>query len=90
VKRLLVRATSRRLGCMAGGVAEVKQHPWFRGFDWDALAQRRLKAPYVPKVGGWGRGAGAGAAGIQLFLVHLRVTTKPHPAAREKARFRAF
>jgi hypothetical protein len=36
---------------MAGGVAEVKQHPWFKGFDWDALAQRKMKAPYVPKVG---------------------------------------
>ena len=23
-----------------------------RGFDWDALAQRRLRAPYVPKVAG--------------------------------------
>ncbi|KAI3430680.1 hypothetical protein D9Q98_005269 [Chlorella vulgaris] len=52
IKRLLVRATSRRLGCMAGGVAEVKQHPWFKGFDWDALAQRKMKAPYVPKVTG--------------------------------------
>ena len=50
IKRFLVRATSRRIGCMAGGVAEVKQHPWFKGFDWDALAQRKLKAPYVPKV----------------------------------------
>ncbi|KAL4451289.1 hypothetical protein ABPG77_009361 [Micractinium sp. CCAP 211/92] len=52
IKRFLVRATSRRLGCMPGGTAEVKQHPWFRGFDWDALAQRRLKAPYIPKVSG--------------------------------------
>ena len=42
---------NRRLGCMQGGVAEVKQHPWFAGFDWDALAQRETKAPYVPKVG---------------------------------------
>jgi hypothetical protein len=23
-----------------------------RGFEWDGLAQRRLKAPYVPKVSG--------------------------------------
>lgn len=30
IKRFLVRATSRRLGCMPGGTAEVKQHPWFR------------------------------------------------------------
>ena len=30
VRRFLVRATSRRIGCLAGGTAEVKQHPWFR------------------------------------------------------------
>lgn len=142
VKRFLVRATSRRLGCMPGGTAEVKQHPWFRwarwlaggghqaaapglpavlgpcrlratqgechgsssrvdtcrrdlvaaykshrvcaagrqilspnlqlclllpacrGFDWDALAQRRLKAPYIPKVGrGQGRLTAWGGGG---------------------------
>ncbi|KAI7838861.1 hypothetical protein COHA_007362 [Chlorella ohadii] len=52
VKRLLVRSTARRLGCTSGGATEVKQHPWFKGFDWDALTQRKLKAPYVPKVSG--------------------------------------
>ena len=50
IKQLLVRVPNRRLGCMQGGVAEVKQHPWFAGFDWDALAQRKMAAPYVPKV----------------------------------------
>ena len=30
IKRFLVRATTRRIGCMSGGVAEVKQHPWFK------------------------------------------------------------
>ena len=24
-----------------------------RNFDWDALAARKTKPPYVPKVGGW-------------------------------------
>jgi len=50
VKKLLVRVPNRRLGCMQGGVAELKQHPWFAGFDWEALAQRKMKAPHVPKV----------------------------------------
>lgn len=30
VKRLLVRQTSRRIGCASAGVSEVKQHPWFK------------------------------------------------------------
>lgn len=50
IKQLLVRVPNRRLGCMQGGVAEVKQHAWFAGFDWDALAQKKMPAPYVPKV----------------------------------------
>jgi serine/threonine protein kinase len=52
VRRLLVRSTGRRLGCTSGSATEVKQHPWFKGFDWDALTQRKMKAPYVPKVNG--------------------------------------
>ena len=50
IRSLLVRIPSRRLGCMQGGVAELKQHCWFAGFDWDALAQRRMPAPFVPQV----------------------------------------
>jgi serine/threonine protein kinase len=52
VRRLLARAPGRRLGCGAVGAAEVKAHAWFRGdgFNWDALAARRARAPFVPKV----------------------------------------
>ncbi|GAB4820005.1 hypothetical protein N2152v2_007051 [Parachlorella kessleri] len=52
IRRLLVRVPSRRLGCAQGGATELKQHPWFKGFDWEALAQRKLQAPYIPKVSG--------------------------------------
>lgn len=44
--------------------------PACRGFDWDALAQRRLKAPYIPKVRvrgwgvGWGTRPGPGGTGV--------------------------
>mmetsp|Transcript_18134 Transcript_18134/g.45671 ORF Transcript_18134/g.45671 Transcript_18134/m.45671 type:complete len:716 (-) Transcript_18134:454-2601(-) len=38
-----------RLGSGRGGSAEVRQHPWFAGFDWDGFEARRLPAPYVPK-----------------------------------------
>ena len=32
-----------------GGAADIKKHPWFDGFDWDALSARRLAAPRKPK-----------------------------------------
>ena len=56
IRRLLVRVPAKRLGCGPGGAVELKAHPWFRGLDWDALAARRLRAPYVPQARGYGRG----------------------------------
>ena len=32
------------------GTLELKQHPWFDDFDWDALAQRRMQSSYVPDI----------------------------------------
>ena len=52
IKRLLTRSPAKRLGCASGGAAEVKAHPWFSGFDWEALAQRKLRAPYLPRISG--------------------------------------
>ena len=32
------------------GTSELKQHPWFDDFDWDALATRRMQSQYVPDI----------------------------------------
>ena len=29
-------------------VKEMKSHKWFKGFDWEALATRKMKPPFVP------------------------------------------
>lgn len=47
VNQLIKRKPMKRLG--ANGADEVKQHPWFNGFDWDALADMTIKSPFVPK-----------------------------------------
>ena len=26
----------------------LKEHQWFAGFDWEALREKRMKAPFVP------------------------------------------
>lgn len=63
VTRLLTADLSRRLGCVAGGAADVKAHAWFRGVDWSAVAARRGDAPIVPrKAKHKDDGAGAAAA----------------------------
>ena len=30
--------------------AEVKSHPWFEGINWQALIDKKLKAPFIPLV----------------------------------------
>ena len=31
-----------------GGCNEVKNHPWFANFDWEAFEACKLLAPYIP------------------------------------------
>ena len=50
IKRLLTKNPARRLGNLKGGAQDVKEHPWFKDFDWVKLARRELKAPYVPRI----------------------------------------
>jgi len=42
---LLQRNPAQRLGMLAGKARDVKRHPWFDGFDWIALEQRKMPAP---------------------------------------------
>lgn len=45
--RSLLTSSDRRLG-RHGGADEIKQHPFFRGVDWDTI--RRVDAPFIPKL----------------------------------------
>lgn len=49
VLRLLERKPTRRLGALAGGAGDIKRHKWFEGFDWEALAARKMVPPRQPK-----------------------------------------
>ena len=49
IQRLLERKATQRLGCLEGGVNDIKNHPWFNGFDWAALSQRKMPAPNLAR-----------------------------------------
>ncbi|XP_026743205.1 protein kinase C isoform X3 [Trichoplusia ni] len=49
LKGFMTKNPSRRLG-VCGGAAGIRGHVFFRDMDWDALAQRRLRPPFRPKV----------------------------------------
>ena len=34
---------------LQGKAQDVKQHRWFEGFDWEALAARKVAAPRRPR-----------------------------------------
>lgn len=48
LRGLLHPDEAQRLG--ANGAAEVMQHEWFNGFDWDGYANQMLAAPFQPVV----------------------------------------
>mmetsp|Transcript_9403 Transcript_9403/g.18203 ORF Transcript_9403/g.18203 Transcript_9403/m.18203 type:complete len:358 (+) Transcript_9403:247-1320(+) len=45
IGKLLTADLSRRWGNLKGGGRDIRMHPWFKGFDWEALLQRSMPAP---------------------------------------------
>ncbi|CAF0771752.1 unnamed protein product [Rotaria sp. Silwood1] len=50
IRKLLERDRTRRLGCMAGGANDIKEHPWFKHILWTDIMERRIEPPIIPKV----------------------------------------
>jgi len=62
IQGLLDWRPETRLGCGAGGVADLRTHPWFEGLNWDAVYHRRHHTVLVSGAGGGGASAAAAAA----------------------------
>lgn len=45
INHLLSVDLTRRLGCMRAGAKAIKEHAFFAGFDWKALADRKQLFP---------------------------------------------
>ncbi|PNF18779.1 hypothetical protein B7P43_G01667 [Cryptotermes secundus] len=52
LKGFMTKNPARRLGCVAAHGTEeaIRNHPFFREMDWDALEGRRVKPPFKPKI----------------------------------------
>lgn len=46
INRLIQRKPANRLG--VEGPSQVKQHPWFKNFPWEKLANKELESPFIP------------------------------------------
>ena len=49
INRLLIADPEKRLG--HDGIYELKQHPWFNGFNWEGLKNRKIISSFIPKLG---------------------------------------
>jgi len=48
VNKLIIRTPANRLGTKQG-VKEIKNHPWFSGFNWADLQNKNIKSPFLEK-----------------------------------------
>ena len=51
ITKLLIKKQDKRLG-VNKGFEEIKAHPFFQGFDFDALLAKKLEAPFIPVLTG--------------------------------------
>ncbi|KAG6622913.1 AGC/PKA protein kinase [Phytophthora cinnamomi] len=50
ISKLLERDLTKRLGLTHGGARAIRSHTWFAKLDWDAMLQKKVNAPYRPKL----------------------------------------
>ena len=51
ISKLLIKDQDLRLGA-DGGFETIKKHPFFKGFDFKALEEKKIEAPYIPTLRG--------------------------------------
>ncbi|KAI9302885.1 kinase-like domain-containing protein [Cunninghamella echinulata] len=54
LERLLTSDLSKRYGNLKGGANDIKHHAWFDGVNFDIVAKRQIRAPFIPKLNGEG------------------------------------
>ncbi|XP_046965323.1 cGMP-dependent protein kinase, isozyme 1-like [Vanessa cardui] len=50
IRKLCRAVPAERLGYLKNGIADIKNHKWFLGFDFEALREGKMKAPLVQPV----------------------------------------
>eukprot|EP01135_Chromosphaera_perkinsii_P004517 Nk52_evm11s287 gene=Nk52_evmTU11s287 len=50
LKGLLCADRTRRLGSGKNSIQDIKDHPWFKDVDWEAMKQKKYRAPFTPPV----------------------------------------
>lgn len=48
MKKLLHKDPAKRLGHRSA--KDIKDHPWFDKLNWESIQNKKIKAPFVPKL----------------------------------------
>ena len=50
INQLLNPNVNKRLGCGKDGSKKIKEHPFFKGVDWDKYWNKEIQPPFVPEL----------------------------------------
>jgi len=50
VQAFFVKDPDKRLGSGENGLDNIKAHSFFKSIDWDAIYQKKIKPPFIPKL----------------------------------------
>lgn len=40
----------KRLGSGKDGMSNIKKHPFFKNIDWDAILNKKIRPPFIPRI----------------------------------------
>ncbi|XP_057321919.1 cGMP-dependent protein kinase, isozyme 1-like isoform X2 [Microplitis mediator] len=50
IRKLLADKSVERLGYLRNGIMDIRNHKWFKLFDWKSLRNRTMRSPLEPKL----------------------------------------
>lgn len=50
MENLMIKDPKVRLGSGTNGLQDIKDHPWFKSIDWEALYRKEVKPPFKPNL----------------------------------------
>ena len=82
IKGLLARDPAQRLGSrVPDGVNDIKNHPFFRGANWEKLERKEVTPPFVPRFDAKGGNADTDIGNFDTtFTSEPAVLTPPLPS----------